>query len=152
LVLGALVGLPLGLALATAIVCNRRAMPPTNPASFSAAIEQVGIVTALVLVTPVNVWVYVAVLAANHPSVMLWLLAVTANSATALVASGYIGRECGHVLAARHLKGFGLVGPARRVPVRAMWGRGGRGVAPVHSQTEDPTGTSSTPTTSGADR
>jgi len=96
LFLGTMLGLPLGLVLAG--VFTRFANPPTDRPRFTAWVERVGVVVALLVSTPTNV----AFGLGFHdlpPSNLAMLMA----AACILMSTG-VGRVCGRTLAEGHLR------------------------------------------------
>jgi hypothetical protein len=114
LILGALLGLPLGLVLACWFI--RQATPPADPERFTAITEAVGGTIALLINGPMNAGtVLVQASAASGPlnppptRGAIALLAIVAFAC--VIASAMIGRLCGHRLANGHLKRLGITAP-----------------------------------------
>lgn len=117
--LGALLGLPLGLVIAIAV--TRHASPPEDPLRLTRRLENVGIGIAMLITASINLYLEGALLfAADVDNRVLGVLAQIPNGLIAVLVSAIIGRECGHLLAARQLKRFGLTPPPRR-SVRHPW-------------------------------
>jgi hypothetical protein len=109
LVLGALLGVPIGLAMA--IVFTRWASPPADAVAFTRRVEAVG--KGLAMLASVSMSLVTYITRAIHETSSLMALALIANGLFAIVATALVGRECGHALAVAHLDRFGVIAPAR---------------------------------------
>jgi hypothetical protein len=125
---GVPLGFPLGLVLA--VVVTRRATPPGDAAGLTRQLELVGIIIATLVTAFINLYFSVAVVisAADNYRVVgdidyrvlsgigylvLGGVALFLNSVIAVAAAAIVGRESGHLLAARHLKRFDVPVPPR---------------------------------------
>jgi hypothetical protein len=109
MLLGVVLGLPLGLVLA--VLFTRRASPPDDPVTFSRHVEAVGKGIAVLTSIPMNVGMFFI----QRPSETSKALALglVANAVFAIFATALVGRECGHVLAAKQLTRFEITSPPR---------------------------------------
>lgn len=119
MLLGVVLGLPLGLVLAVLFV--RRASPPRDPLTFSRHVEAVGKGIAVAISIPMNVGMFFI----QRPSETSKALALglVANAVFAIYATALVGRECGHVLAAKQLVRFDIASPPRSPLWRNRVGR-----------------------------
>jgi len=117
--MGATLGLPLGLVLA--LLFTRFASPPLDPRTFSRRVENVGKSIAVIISVSINIGVLFDQWSNGSSNALL--LGVVANAVFAVFATALVGRECGHVLAAKQLKRFDITRPQRSPLWRSKFGR-----------------------------
>jgi hypothetical protein len=101
--LGAALGLPLGLCLA--VVFTALASPPVNPTTFTRLVALFGLAIALAINGPLNVWFVLPAGATGYSMVDLL------GGLFALAATAMTGHECGRKLATAHLHRYSIPTP-----------------------------------------